>query len=71
MLQDRMRTVLKSMYSVLKTCDAHIRFALLTGVSRFSHVSIFSDLNNLRDLTLSNRYATLCGITDEELHGFF
>lgn len=70
-LQDRMRTVLKSMYSVLKTCDAHIRFALLTGVSRFSHVSIFSDLNNLRDLTLSNRYATLCGITDEELHGFF
>ena len=52
-LQDRFRTILKSMYSVLKTCDAHLRFALLTGVSRFSHVSIFSDLNNLRDITLN------------------
>ena len=47
-LQDRFRSILKSMYSVLKTCDAHLRFALLTGVSRFSHVSIFSDLNKGR-----------------------
>lgn len=70
-LQDRFRTILKSMYSVLKTCDAHIRFALLTGVSRFSHVSIFSDLNNLNDITLNNRYATLCGITEEELRSAF
>lgn len=70
-LQDRFRTILKSMYSVLKTCDAHLRFALLTGVSRFSHVSIFSDLNNLRDITLNNEYATLCGITEEELRTTF
>ena len=70
-LQDRFRTILKSMYSVLKTCDAHIRFALLTGVSRFSHVSIFSDLNNLRDITLNNTYAAICGITEEELRTVF
>ena len=70
-LQDRFRTILKSMYSVLKTCDAHIRFALLTGVSRFSHVSIFSDLNNLTDITLNNAYATICGITEEELRTAF
>ena len=70
-LQDRFRTILKSMYSVLKTCDAHLRFALLTGVSRFSHVSIFSDLNNLRDITLNNSYATICGITEEELRNAF
>ena len=66
-LQDRFRTILKSMYSVLKTCDAHLRFALLTGVSRFSHVSIFSDLNNLHDITLNDDYAAICGITEEEL----
>lgn len=66
-LQDRFRTILKSMYSVLKTCDAHLRFAMLTGVSRFSHVSIFSDLNNLRDITLNDSYAAICGITEEEL----
>ena len=70
-LQDRFRTILKSMYSVLKTCDAHLRFALLTGVSRFSHVSIFSDLNNLRDITLNNAYAAICGITEEELRSTF
>lgn len=70
-LQDRFRTILKSMYSVLKTCDAHIRFALLTGVSRFSRVSIFSDLNNLTDITLNNDYASICGITEEELHTIF
>lgn len=70
-LQDRFRTILRSMYSVLKTCDAHIRFALLTGVSRFSHVSIFSDLNNLTDITLNNAYATICGITEEELRTVF
>ena len=70
-LQDQFRSILKSMYSVLKTCDAHIRFALLTGVSRFSHVSIFSDLNNLQDISLSDNYAAVCGITDEELRNAF
>ena len=70
-LQERFRNILRSMYSVLKTCDAHLRFAMLTGVSRFSHVSIFSDLNNLSDITLNDRYATICGITDEELRTAF
>lgn len=70
-LQERFRYILKSMFSVLKTCDAHIRFALLTGVSRFSHVSVFSDLNNLRDITLNDSYATICGITETELRPTF
>lgn len=70
-LQERFRTILKSMYYVLKTCDAHIRFALLTGASLFSHVSIFSDLNNLRDITLNNSFAAICGITEEELRTAF
>lgn len=65
--RDRMR----SMYSVLKTCDTHIRFALLTGVSRFKDVGIFSGLNNLEDITLDKSVATLCGFTEQELRDNF
>ena len=70
-LQNRYRTLLKGFYGNLKTCDEYIRFALLTGVTKFSHVSIFSDLNNLTDISLDGRYADLCGITSEELHHCF
>ena len=66
-LQDRFRSILKAFYGNLKSCDEYIRFALLTGVTKFSHVSIFSDLNNLADISLDGRYADLCGITSEEL----
>jgi hypothetical protein len=66
-LQDIYRIILKSFYGALKTEDKSIRFALLTGVTKFSKVSVFSDLNNLRDLSMNETYSTLCGITDEEI----
>ncbi|WPV68275.1 AAA family ATPase [Chitinophaga sp. LS1] len=65
------RSVFKSFYSVLKDADEYIRLLLITGVSRFSKVSIFSDLNNLYDITLNPHYATLMGITQQELESDF
>ncbi|MGV8090976.1 MAG: AAA family ATPase [Mangrovibacterium sp.] len=70
-LAESNRTVMKNFYSVIKGSDAYIRLLLITGVSRFSKVSIFSDLNNLRDITLSPGYATLTGITQQELEADF
>jgi hypothetical protein len=66
-LQEEYRSILKEFYGVLKTEDKSIRFALLTGVTKFSKVSVFSDLNNLEDISMDAVYASLCGITDEEL----
>jgi hypothetical protein len=66
-LQNTYRTILKSFYGALKSMDGCIRFALLTGVTKFSKVSVFSDLNNLEDISMDKEYAGLCGITDEEL----
>ena len=63
--------VLKAFYSVIKTTEAHQRFALLTGVSKFSKVSIFSDLNNLTDITLDAPFATMLGYTQAELEENF
>ena len=65
------RSVFKQFYSVLKDADEYIRLLFLTGVSRFSRVSIFSDLNNLRDITISNPFGTIAGITQEELERDF
>jgi hypothetical protein len=65
------RSVFKSFYSVLKDADQYIRLLLITGVSRFTKVSIFSDLNNLYDITLNPHYATLMGITQQELESDF
>ena len=65
------RNTLKAFYSVIKTCDQYIRFAFLTGVTKFSKVSIFSDLNNLKDISLHENYADICGITQEELEENF
>ena len=62
---------LRGLYSVIKDCDAHIRFSLITGVSKFSKVSLFSGLNNLRDITLDPRYATICGYTEADLDEVF
>lgn len=70
-LQEAYRSKLKAFYSVLKTQDAKIRFAFLTGVTKFGKVSVFSDLNNLIDLSFDRRYAEICGITDRELHDIF
>ena len=61
------RDNLKGFYGVLKSYDEYLRFVFLTGVTKFSHVSIFSDLNQLSDLTLNPRYADICGLTEEEV----
>ncbi|WP_343672547.1 AAA family ATPase [Chitinophaga sp.] len=65
------RSVFKSFYSVLKDADEYIRFLILTGVSRFPKLSIFSDLNNLNDITIHRKYATITGITQQELERDF
>lgn len=70
-LQDEFRSTLKAFYSVLKTQDKYIRFAFLTGVTKFGKVSVFSDLNNLNDISMSETYQTICGITEEEMHKYF
>ena len=70
-LQSDYRDILKAFYGNLKSCDEYIRFAMLTGVSKFSHVSIFSDLNNLTDISLDRRYADICGITSDEIDHCF
>ncbi|MGP1431854.1 MAG: ATP-binding protein [Treponema sp.] len=66
-LNEHYRNTLKAFYSVIKTCDEYIRFAFLTGVTKFSKISIFSDLNNLRDISLEKQYAGICGVTQTEL----
>ncbi len=65
------RRTLKTFYSVIKDCDPYIEFMLITGVSKFSKVSIFSELNNLQDITFHKRYATLTGVSQEELEEIF
>ncbi len=66
-----MREGLRNLYSVIKGRDADLRFVLLTGVSKFSKVSIFSGLNNLYDLTLDPEFGTVCGYTDEDIDTVF
>ena len=70
-LQDEYRNILKAFYSVLKTRDRYIRFAFLTGVTKFGKVSVFSDLNNLDDISMDERYIEICGITEQEIHDCF
>ena len=70
-LQNQLRNMLKPFYGVLKTMDRAIRFALLTGVTKFGKVSVFSDLNNLDDISMRAPYAAICGITEEELRTYF
>ncbi len=65
--QDSFRSTLKAFYGALKSEDGHIKFALLTGVTKFGKVSVFSDLNNLMDLSRDLRYFDICGISEEEL----
>ena len=70
-LQDEYRAILKSIYGVAKTMDGYIQMAFFTGVTKFSKVSVFSDLNNLKDITLSHQYAEICGITEKEIRDCF
>ena len=66
-LQAEHRAQLKAFYSVLKTQDRYIKFAILTGVTKFGKVSVFSDLNNLTDISMDHRYISICGMTEKEL----
>jgi hypothetical protein len=66
-----MRDALRDIYSVLKDADAHLRFLFIAGVSKFSKVSLFSGLNNLRDITLSPEYSAICGYTDADVDTVF
>ena len=70
-LNETYRKILKGFYGVIKSSDEYLRFAFLTGVTKFSKVSIFSDLNNLRDISLEEDYAGICGITETELKTCF
>lgn len=70
-LQDDFRKTLKSFYGVIKSMDAYIRFAFITGVTKFSKVSIFSDLNSLEDISMVGDYSSICGITEAEIHDNF
>ena len=65
------REVLRDLYTTIKDSDEHVKFAFLTGVSKFSKVSVFSGLNNLKDISLDPRYATLCGYTQHDLETTF
>jgi hypothetical protein len=68
---EEVRKELKGFYSVLKDLDEYIRFVLITGVSKFSKVSLFSGLNQLKDISLDERYGNICGYTQEELEIYF
>ena len=65
------RDYLRGLYGVIKASDAHVRFTFLTGVSKFSKVSVFSELNNLTDLTLDPMYSSICGYTEGDLDTVF
>ncbi len=70
-LQDHNKEVFKGFFSALKSLDSYIQFTFITGVSKFHKVSIFSDLNQLTDISLSKQYAGICGITESELRMSF
>ena len=70
-LAQQMRKQLHSFYSVIKTADEYLRFVMLTGVSKFAKVSIFSGLNNLKDISLNSQYGSICGYTEEDLDEVF
>ncbi len=67
----KMREGLRNLYSVMKSEDEHIQFIFMTGVSKFSKVSLFSGLNNLKDITIDAKYATICGYTHPDVESCF
>ncbi len=70
-LEDHNRNVLKGFYSTFKAADRDLQFVFLTGVTKFSQVSVFSGFNQPNDISMSRQYETLCGITQEELESYF
>ncbi len=71
LLEEHHRNILKGLYSVFKEADANLQFVLLTGVTKFSQVSVFSGFNQPKDISMDPRYEALCGITEEELYQYF
>ena len=71
LLEERNREVLRSFYSTFKAADADLQFVLLTGVTKFSQISVFSGFNQPDDISMAREYDTLCGITQEELESYF
>ena len=70
-LQEAFRSELKAFYSVLKSQDRHIKFAFLTGVTKFGKISVFSDLNHLADISMTEDFETICGFTEQEIRDNF
>ena len=70
-LADRFRNMLKAFYGNLKSMDDYIKIGIMTGVARFSKVSIFSDVNNLRDISFQDEYSAICGISQREVDTYF
>ena len=64
-----LRNVMRNFYSPLKACDPYLQFVFLTGITKFSQLSIFSELNNIRNISMLPEYAAICGITQEEMTG--
>ena len=71
LLEERNREVLRSFYSTFKAADADLQFVLLTGVTKFSQITVFSGFNQPDDISMAREYDTLCGITQEELESYF
>jgi len=69
--EEENRTILRGFYSPLKDCDEHIRFLFITGITKVSHVNIFSGLNQLNDISLDKQYSSICGISETELEEYF
>lgn len=70
-MEEKNRNALKEFYSTFKAADAHLRFVLLTGVTKFSQISVFSGFNQPMDISMDSRFDTICGITEEELYSYF
>lgn len=70
-LHSQIKAELRGFYSVIKASDQYIKFAMLTGITKFGKISVFSGINNLRDISLLPRYNGICGITDTEFHSYF
>ena len=64
---DVLRNVMRNFYSPLKACDPYLKFVFLTGITKFSQLSIFSELNNIKNISMDEPYAAICGITEEEM----
>ena len=67
----KVRTLMQEFFAPLKACDAHLRFVFLTGITKFSQLSIFSVINNITNVSMQPEYSAICGITEEELHTVF